>query len=871
MDPKFFLSALFFVFSIFVSQPTLASSTQEKKFISFNNIQELLKIGKYVDGFKINSDDLITIIKSNTYHIKIKNCIIVGDLDFSRLPGVLFNDDLITKLNLNEDAEYYKERTCPPFIYGEICDQKFEEQRNKQRSESPIISRSYDLERGSCRVKLININILIENSVFDSHVRAKQVFFLKDLIFAGSEFKIGADFSHNLFFGFVTFMQSTFGGEADFSFSYFSQGGFGTFLQTKFNSVAKFYSTHFENISFIRTEFADRVNFIKAHFGKELELSPVFSEVSFDRVKFFDEVTFDCAAFFGTTTFFLDCEFRKEASFINVLFNSAFIFARNILFAKIAFSDSQWLKTVNFDDSVFKDKTEFKNCSFLNSVFIDNIRFENNVNFLNSKFHDILIIQNTDIEKRADFRNCRINTIKLRGDTEPHTINGVIDFSGACIFSGVVQNVSVKKISFHLTTFGHPETIDNCLLLKVDNNCVNYVSSFSFINRLKTQDSKINSLIYINMPEKLKPVIKAPQKLTTNLLKDVSGSDLEICENLEIGINNLIKSENLSQTVIYEKQEDSVNNLIQNYMVLRDAYPIEMFSLLPNPTLMIFNTKFIEDVTFQSSQFYGGLIIHNSDFNKKLDFSSANLRNKEFWPSKYFGLSFVRTNNLIVDWRLFPEIETWINHKDFFSKGSENQIENEHRLLKRLESQITKNASPEDLKKFHKDLAKSRYIERKANASGIKKIYLKFESYIFWLLSDYRTDIIRICISFFVLMIICGILYFFFSTIEDCGIKKDNKHAGLTGLFFPNYFLSPKESNIVISKPIKKLIECMKISFSITFKIRITNTRFCSSNSMIIKPIMYLQSIFSFGIFILLFFTIKNTSPLWVEILNDIK
>jgi len=187
---------LIVIFSIFLT-PILNSilSAQEverqrgpKGDIGKEQILSKFIKGEFVDGYVIKGNDIIEITKETNHEIKIRNSIIEGGLDFTKLPTVpLEKIELPTNWNEKQKEAFVK-------------------------TKSPYLKDIHTVEN---RIEIIDSEIRSKDG--DSYsINAKDTFFYKAIKFSGATFSGEVSFYSAIFRLFASFSDVTFSGEASF-------------------------------------------------------------------------------------------------------------------------------------------------------------------------------------------------------------------------------------------------------------------------------------------------------------------------------------------------------------------------------------------------------------------------------------------------------------------------------------------------------------------------------------------------------------------------------------------------------------------------------------------------------------------------------
>ncbi len=258
-----------------------------------------------------------------------------------------------------------------------------------------------------------------------------------------------ADFSNNLFYNKVNFIDSRFMGNADFSSS-------------SFNNEVNFSCTTFNNeTDFSNASFYKKVNFFMTTFNSDN------SEVNFYKTLFEDEVDFSHSKFikFKNKACFSEASFKNEIKFSWAIFNNEIDFS-GTLFKEAHFDFSKFYNKVDFSGALF-DKVYFSDSGFYNKdnvynklnfsnitinsyLRLDSINIQNNteiifsnIKFIDKKSHlsvvnikkevNTLCIKNTTIDGRINIENVKVETV---------------DFKGSVINGGLVNPVNFEVDKF---------------------------------------------------------------------------------------------------------------------------------------------------------------------------------------------------------------------------------------------------------------------------------------------------------------------------------------------------------------------------------------------------------------------------------------
>ena len=358
------------------------------------------KEGKSVEGYVIEGKDIISIIEKTDIDIRIKNSIIKGGLDFTKLPKVQLD-----RLKL-------------PDVWSE--DEK-EKWRMKQRKDKPF----YQVTN---KISIVNSEIRSARSQNEILlVNASQTFFSGDADFSYATFSERADFSYATFSGDADFSSAKFSGRATVSSGTIREGA--EFASATFSGRAGFsHATFSGGITFFNATFSGDADFSSAIFSGDAD----FSMASFIKLAYFKRSRFLGSLLFSNVDFReyadlrntqirrLDCNsvdsptiIKGRLDFRNAIISEAhiqdFIFEKSVYFSDSRFGvlvEEEKKEGVSNTDKkpdkrnlivksslatlfrfvTFESYADFKRTKFLGNTAFENVNFIQDVNFTDADF-----------------------------------------------------------------------------------------------------------------------------------------------------------------------------------------------------------------------------------------------------------------------------------------------------------------------------------------------------------------------------------------------------------------------------------------------------------------------------------------------------
>ncbi len=489
--------AILFTCIALIFMASAASAQEDKKSRGYKGTitkAELLsefQNNQIVDGYVIEGNEIISIIKETDFNIKINNSVIKGGLDLSTLPRVSIDDLPLPKEWSEKEREGFgKKRKGNTFhivyesieiINSEIKKSQPEEEKSLSiNAPSSFFYNTVNFSGTTFRGKAI-----FYDTTFGGEVDFSRAAFSEETSFFKATFSGWTFFSEATFIKKATFIEATFCGEANFSKATFS--GEAVFSKTTFSKKILFFSgaTFSKGADFSEVTFSGKTDFSKAIFsGWTGFLWAAFNEwADFSETTFGREEDFDCVAdFLGTTfsgeayfseaifsgrTYFTRATFHELAYFQGSRVNNLFLDAT--LFTKFADFREMTIGKIDYrcgSTAIVKGRIDFRNSRISEALFRD-IIFENDVDFSDVKFGISPKKGKTGGKLATVFRSVTFESDANFIRTEFHSDTAFerIKFKGDANFTDIgfkdFKHGDTKKFALSYLTFKH-------LLLSID-------------------------------------------------------------------------------------------------------------------------------------------------------------------------------------------------------------------------------------------------------------------------------------------------------------------------------------------------------------------------------------------------------------------
>lgn len=414
----------------------------EKESNCIKRLRSEFEKDKSVEGYIIKGSAIIKIIETTDLDIKIKNSIIEGELDFTKLPSYTI-------------AELKGKKKWP-------------------QNWSKLESRNFQADLPSNKVEfhLVDneVKIIASEMKSDSEysIRTEFTMFLKN-----------QDYSDTSFNGWASFNFATFSRNANFSTATFNRAGFGgatfsrkaEFFNTTFRELATFGGTNF-------TRGASHATFAWAIFhGKAF-----FKGTIFNRSADFGNALFDGGAEFSGATFngdasFPSAVFNKHAAFKNTHFLSG-LSLRSTVFTQYLDMRSTKVRRLDYDSAysptIVSGRIDFRNAVITEAHFQD-IIFESDVDFSDTKIGLPLTTVNVG-KLPGDLKLLEFHSDKIQYNDEAHvlTFTGVMTLleKDELLKLSVDPNYhdAVEQLFSGSTSMHSPATVFRYVIFESDTN-----------------------------------------------------------------------------------------------------------------------------------------------------------------------------------------------------------------------------------------------------------------------------------------------------------------------------------------------------------------------------------------------------------------
>ena len=430
------------------------------------------KRGEWVEGYVIEGKDIISIIEKTDIDISIKNSIIKGGLDFTKLPKVQL-DRLKYPDGWSED-EKEKWRT------KQTKDKRFCQVTNN------IFIRNSDIRSARSQNEGFSVNATqtffsgetyfpsttfsgkadFSSATFSREAYFPSANFSEEAYFPSATFSEEADFYSATFSGKADFSSATFSGKADFSSAKFSRetdfffatfSGKAYFESATFSGKANFYSANFSReADFFFVTFSREADFFFANFSEEADFSSAtFSrEADFSSANFSELAKFDSTNFSGKANFFF-ATFSREAEFYSTNFKGMAMFDSVNFSEEADFYSAKFSGWAYFRSTTFSGKADFSSAKFSREADFSMASFIKLAYFNGARFLSSLLFKNVDFKEYADLRNTRIRRLDCNSVDSPTIIKGRLDFRNSIILEAHIQDfIFEKNVYFSDSKFG---------------------------------------------------------------------------------------------------------------------------------------------------------------------------------------------------------------------------------------------------------------------------------------------------------------------------------------------------------------------------------------------------------------------------------
>jgi len=638
-------------------------------------VSKLMK-HKVIDGFEITGSDIIDIISKNKdLEINIKNSVITGGLDFTRLPTISL-EQITLPNNWSEEKRNHVEQIL------------------RNLKEFHMVTNKIIIE--DTRIEVTTIDEANRGPI----VNAENTFFHGGVDFSGTTFMGEANFNNATFNKEVFFCVSTFTGKVSFDFTKFlpftldiiPENGGGekeannedaaehadnTIVCTKESSKkgrgkdkgVDSAASLSEGVDFSQVTFGDDVSFVGSLYGRDVrfEGSTFSGKANFNNTVFREKTSFFLSTFEGEAKF-EKTQFRGEADFVQATFEG------EALFMETKFAN----KRANFYRTIFNNNVEFYSVTFNGKANFKETLFSGPIDFYNSVFNGEAIFNNTDFKNTAYFMETT-----FKGDAS----FGQADFIGEANF-GMAK--FCETLYFNETNFSK----------------LAYFKEAQFYNVLsimgprfqKYADFRSATVRKLHLGNRSSPTIvdnrfdfRNAEILQANIqeivfLQDVNFSHAKFgllqveASPKESGMDKGLNGNPTAGPADNERNcpNDSANDSAKEEEAAAKHY------------FMIFHdVTFEADAYFIETEFFGQAILDNVIFEQEANFSGATFKTSKEKGELILFLSHVTFNNLQIKWDQLREPMSWVkqgkslpeswvgdeNLIEFFGNGDETELE----------------------------------------------------------------------------------------------------------------------------------------------------------------------------------------------------
>jgi hypothetical protein len=455
----------------------------------------------WVDGYVVEGNDVIEIIRDSKHSIKIRNSVIKGGLDFTQLPAKSV-DELEKPPNWDgkrwqkwlDNAKCYKKKV------NIVSNKIYISESNIDAKVNHELKSSYD----NPFVLVFSDLVSFWHDIFNDHVSFNGAIFNGGSVFEEAVFNENTDFNEASFSRDAYFERATFNGRAGFDRTTF-RGNETVFQRATFSKVSSFWEATFSNDAYFEgATFSGNVAFNEATFGGKA----IFDGATFSRDVLFERATFHGSSFFHETTFSGNINFSDTTFTHNAVFHG-FTFSGDAVFNRVTFGDF-----AAFNRTTFHKEAYFIGATFSEDAAFIETKFTKDVNF-----HEATIKKNAGFSKSTFNGNAKFSSVIFSGYAgfRKTAFNGDADFSGAdilgkadfreSIFSKVLvldkvkikkyadlRDATIKQLSFYNRE--SPVIIESRVDLRNSNISEAHFEDTIFEKDIDFSDAKLGSIIF---------------------------------------------------------------------------------------------------------------------------------------------------------------------------------------------------------------------------------------------------------------------------------------------------------------------------------------------------------------------------------------
>lgn len=784
-----------------------------------------------VEGYIIQGDDIIAIIKESNIDIKIYNSIIKGGLDFSKIPEVngkreVNNKIVILDSEIGSRLEFY-----------------FAE----------------ELQEVTILLRLREESILAQQTHFNRDIFfSLKTTFNGDVDFAGATFNRNAIFSNTTFSGYTGFSGVTFVGKAYFSYA-------------KFN----------RDTSFVRATFDKEANFGLTVFNGEADFpNSTFKQgVNFDRAEFNGYTNFSGVTFSGETIFW-NTSFTKVADFRDCSFSGIATFLSTNFIDVADFSNTTFSRNANFQEAVFEKAAYFRKATFYGLLSFANSSFKGYVGLRDTTIKTIYWINFSssssvfgliDILGRVELRDAQVTEAYFEdiffkddvdfSDTEFGSPFLLFDQSDVLNWQKLFNKLKENKIS-------EKNTLANQINEKLDQTLERHGINLSKVKEF--DDSlKIKFIVALN-----------------SILENTDLSYEEFSEQLD--------KENQIAKKLLKKDRDKLTRIettLLNRFLIESLYPDIIASktreIQDDDFATVFRfVTFGSDVSFVRTKFYSNTAFESLTFKKETNFTSAEFKKSIFSINEpIFSLSYLNFRNLIINFEQLPKLENWVRDSKHRIKGRADRWNKSNNLgkplqpvsqvLAELESTFLKENKLSDMNEAHYHMKIAELDEKIVDCKNTNRDFIQClittEEGREWLKwgwsSGYGVKLWRVVKWYIGVWVFFAFIYY--ALREDLETKK-NKDTKPDSEFrsrllnFPWHFL---KSEGIKNKKLLDFFTALRFSKVLLFKIGRRDT---VASGKLVMTMVWFEWILGYYLLLVFIITLTNTVPILNSILSSV-
>ena len=665
-------------------------------------------------------------------------------------------------------------------------------------------------------------SIYAKGTRFDEQVTVRRSTLAGPANFNGAEFRKKAIFPGSMFPEGASFVRTQFAEAAHFSQAHFNSVQFDI---ASFEGQANFRRAKFDNTAYFdRATFADLADFHQAVFRAEQYFAATFrGPVRFDQVQFEEAAVFseslrtpptananfeDSVSFngtrFGGRAAFSGQFFPADTQFADAEFSGLAEFARARFQQRALFGNTKFVDGADFAGATFEQLASFQSAEFLGESDFSDTRFGDEAGFVNARFGGLVFFVSMQVERFARFRSA--------------TFDGEVDFDGAAFGeSADFQGTSFKDLlTLTGTDFGAYADFRDAEIAMLDLNSVHNPTILR--SRFDMRGARIGEAHF--------------------------------------------------QDVIFEADVDFSDASFGLSLPSEETDAAE--DPAPGTTILRFAT-FEDDVSFARARFAGRLAVENVKFQRTADFTDADFSAIARGNSPSFAFSYVDFGDLRLRWPQLPEPRYWVQSEEDAIRGAikttspVGRPEPISRTLSELEVSFKAGGRLDD--------ANAAYFQRKlaelgeARSGGWDTSRLLFESeWLFWgLVCGYGTKIWWALGWALLANLIFTLIYWSSATVtrQPHPDTKEEFSFRLRLLDLPKQYSAERADLPVKSGPLRKLIDSLRVSTVILFKLGYRDTTLAGRFGPL--PIAYVVAVeWGLGFYLLaaLTVTLANTQPL---------